>query len=258
MTANVCFAVVLWLGLCLGSFATALSYRLPRGLSIVKSKRSACPACGNALGIVDLVPVFSWLWLKGKCRRCKANIGLRYPLIELATLGLCLSFHAAYGCVPQMWVLLALAPVLIAIIDIDLHHKIIPDSLNLAVVFLGVAAFLLDAPSVDGVITALEGAALYAGSALALRLAFTHIMKREPMGLGDVKFFGAAGFWLGTDLDAAALFMILSGGAGTLLALVWRKCAGEREFPFGPALVLAFALIVILRTPFLAAAHYPS
>ncbi len=69
-------------GLCLGSFMTALVYRLPRGLNWT-TDRSRCPSCGHALGVPDLVPVFSWLALRGRCRHCRTPIPARYPLIEL-------------------------------------------------------------------------------------------------------------------------------------------------------------------------------
>lgn len=70
-------------GLIIGSFATALVYRLPRGLDWV-SARSRCPSCGHVLGVPDLVPVFSWLFLRGRCRHCGTKIPARYPLIELS------------------------------------------------------------------------------------------------------------------------------------------------------------------------------
>jgi leader peptidase (prepilin peptidase)/N-methyltransferase len=70
------------LGLCLGSFTTALVYRLPRRLNWT-TERSRCPACHHVLGPLDLVPLFSWLFLRGQCRYCRAPISARYPLIEL-------------------------------------------------------------------------------------------------------------------------------------------------------------------------------
>ena len=79
------------LGLCLGSFMTALAYRLPRGLNWT-TDRSRCPSCGHTLGVPDLVPLFSWLFLRGKCRHCHTPIPVRYPLIELA-------FGLLFGCV---------------------------------------------------------------------------------------------------------------------------------------------------------------
>lgn len=83
-------AAVIVIGLCVGSYLAALSYRLPRG---VRGKRSACPSCGHQLAARDLVPVLSWLALRGRCRYCVAPIGVRYTLIELGT---ALIFAALY------------------------------------------------------------------------------------------------------------------------------------------------------------------
>lgn len=219
---------------------------------MVEKAHSACPSCGNDLGVRDLVPFFSWVFLRGRCRFCQMKIGWRYPLIELATLFLCMGFYGAYGFTPQVFALFALAPVLVAIVAIDLHCKIIPDSLNLAIAFFGLAAFFLSGQELPVLWAAIDGALLYGGGAILLRLIFTRLLKREPMGLGDVKFLGAAGIWLGTDAEAAALFMILSGSLGVALALLWRKLKGEAEFPFGPALVLALILMIFYLKPFLA------
>jgi prepilin signal peptidase PulO-like enzyme (type II secretory pathway) len=82
------------LGLIFGSFLTAVTYRVPRGLDWV-SARSKCTACGHALGVLDLIPVFSWLFLRGKCRHCGVKISARYPLIELST-GLVFMVAACY------------------------------------------------------------------------------------------------------------------------------------------------------------------
>jgi leader peptidase (prepilin peptidase)/N-methyltransferase len=73
--------VVIFTGLVLGSFATALAYRLPRELSMVTRVHSQCPSCAHNLGVPDLVPLFSWVFLRGRCRYCQAPIGLQYPLI---------------------------------------------------------------------------------------------------------------------------------------------------------------------------------
>lgn len=238
------------LGLCLGSFATALSYRLPRGISMTAKAHSACPSCGNDLGVRDLVPLFSWLLRGGRCRFCEAKISRRYPLIELGTLLLCLAFYAVYGFTPQGFVLFALAPVLAAIVAIDLEHGIIPDKLNLAVLGLGVLAFLLGPSGVEEAGLTVGGMLAYAGAAWLLRRVFMAVMKREPMGLGDVKFFGAAGFWLSLDAEAAAAFMLISGVSGIALGVLWKRLSGHEEFPFGPALVLALAAMIVWSRPF--------
>lgn len=244
------------LGLCLGSFASALSWRLPRGISFV-TERSQCTACRATLGVVDLVPVFSWLFLRGKCRRCKAPIGWRYPAIELATLLLCYIFLWRFGFSAQLIPLLLLAPVIVSIIDIDLHHKIIPDGLNACVALFGFMCLALAAVDsgnppayiTDHGGTALAGAALYGLGSLGLRYGMMLVLKKDPLGLGDVKFYAAVGFWFGLNIEALAAFLLISGVMAVFLALLWRKVKKEMEFPFGPALVLAFLLVLLWHPP---------
>jgi leader peptidase (prepilin peptidase)/N-methyltransferase len=244
------FAGALLLGLCLGSFAGALAHRLPLGIPIGKKSRSACPACGHKLALKDLVPVFSWAALKGKCGYCRTAISPRYPLIELGTAALCGAFYLVYGRQWQVFALFALAPALAALIDIDLRHKLIPDALNVWIAACGAAALALWGPEAGDIFWALSGAALYAGGAFLLRLVFLRILRREALGLGDVKFFGAAGLWLGLEPEAAALFLALAGAFGIALALFWRRLTGDREFPFGPALACAFAAALLVFAPF--------
>ncbi|MEZ0226412.1 MAG: A24 family peptidase [Alphaproteobacteria bacterium] len=248
--------MTIFLGLCLGSFATALSWRLPRGIS-VSLERSKCPKCGRSLGIADLVPVFSWLFMRGKCRSCRAPIGWRYPVIEMATLALCLGFYWRFGFSDSTLLLFCLAPVVIAAVDIDFAHMILPDGLNLAVLLLGMAVLLANALSASDSPefilahgeTALGGVALYGIGALALRQGGVILLKKEPLGWGDVKFFAASGFWLGTNPEVVAHFLILSGTAGVIIALLWRKFKKEAAFPFGPALLLAFIIMLFAEPP---------
>lgn len=232
----------LLLGLCLGSYATALSWRVPRGISMIKKERSACPSCDRNLGVLDLVPVFSWLFLRGRCRYCGARIGLRYPVIECATAALAGGFYYFFGPAAATLAMIFAAPVLIAIIDIDLHYKIIPDSLNLALLVLGGIVLALT-PEADWA-DALAGMAVYGLGSFLLRFVFMKIMKREPMGLGDVKFFAVAGLWLGAGVEKMALFLLLAGVLGTVLGLCWRRIAKDPEFPFGPALILSFIAVL--------------
>jgi leader peptidase (prepilin peptidase)/N-methyltransferase len=246
-----------FLGLILGSFATALCYRLPRGISIAAVKRSRCPACRKTLGVPDLVPLLSWIFLMGRCRHCRARIGWRYPLIELATLLLCLVFYALYGLNAGSLLIFALAPLLVSILSIDLQHKIIPDSLNISILLTGVAVLFVNALTagspLDFILTrgagAAGGALLYGLGSLLLRQVMMFVMRREPMGIGDVKFCAVAGFFLGLNAAAAALFMIASGFSGIVAALLWKKRTGEAEAPFGPSLVIAFIAALCLYAP---------
>jgi leader peptidase (prepilin peptidase)/N-methyltransferase len=251
------FCVAVFSALCLGSFATALSYRLPRGISIVTKLRSSCPHCGHDLGLADLVPVFSYLFLRGKCRHCSRAIGTHYLLIELSTVALAMLFYLQYGFSPAGVLFMALSAVLVSIIAIDLAFKIIPDGLNATVLAIGVvllAAYGLTASNPPEFIikhgaSALGGVLLYGGGSWLLRLLAGGWLGREAMGLGDVKFFAAAGFILTADPMVFAWFLMLSGFAGIGLALLWRRLHGGREFPFGPAIVVAFIAILLWHPP---------
>jgi leader peptidase (prepilin peptidase) / N-methyltransferase len=248
--------VTVFLGLCFGSLATALSWRIPRGIS-VSVERSKCPSCHHSLGIPDLVPVFSWLALRGRCRFCKAPIGWRYPLIELATLLLCLALYARFGFSVPVLLMFCLAPVIVAAADIDFAFQILPDSLNIAIAAIAAAVIGANAALVadsqrfllDHGLEAFEGAVLYGGSAAALRWGAMLVLKKDPMGWGDIKFFAAAGFWLGTNLMVYAYFLFAAGVLGVVIALVWKRIKKEAEFPFGPALLAAFVLMLMLAPP---------
>jgi leader peptidase (prepilin peptidase)/N-methyltransferase len=232
------FFIVL-LGLCLGSFATALSWRIPRGVSIIKKHRSSCPSCRRDLTVLDLVPFFSWVFLRGACRYCGNKIGWRYPAIELSTVLLCLVFYVYFGFSFAALPYIFSAPILVSMMDIDFQHKILPDSLNLALLVLGFFRMDLDWTN------AMAGMALYGLGSFALRYVFLKIKKREAMGLGDVKFFAVAGFWLGADPELLAAFLFLAGVFGVVIALFWKKLKKEAEFPFGPALITAFTLCLL-------------
>lgn len=248
---------VVFLGLVLGSFATALAYRLPRDISMITQVSSRCTACERDLRARDLVPVFSWLFLKGKCRYCRAPIGWQYPLIELTTLALCLLFYAVYGLSWETGLIFALAPVLVSTIDIDFRHKIIPDSLNLSIFLIGLGLLFVNAGMAASPVSFLNdhapeafgGSLVYGLGSLALRQGAQAVLKREAMGLGDIKFFAAAGFWLGLNPDAAAMLMIISGVSGTIMALGWKKATGEEEVPFGPSLIVAFIAVLCFFKP---------
>ena len=110
----------------LGSFASLVAYRLPRGETLATG-RSRCPQCGHTLGIADLVPVFSYLWSRGKCRHCQAAISARYPLIEIITALLFVLALAVAGPGLQAFALGLLAVGLVIMTAIDLEHQIIPD-----------------------------------------------------------------------------------------------------------------------------------
>lgn len=233
--------IFLLLGLVLGSFSTALTHRIPRGLGwgLAEKPRSACPACDASLKFRDLVPVLSWIILRGKCRACRARISPVYPAIELGTLAAVLGVYYVYGFTAQGFAAACAMPFLAALLAIDLKHFILPDSLVAALAVLSVA---------------FHGAAILHFIVPGLAFAFIlwllgwvmeKALKKEALGFGDVKFFGAAGLWLG--FSALAPLCLMAGVMGVLMGLVWKIALKSDIFPFGPALIAAFYACLILQ-----------
>ncbi len=241
--------IVAAFGLVLGSFATALSYRSSLGISWVV-KRSSCPVCGHVLGVVDLIPLFSWCFSKGSCRYCKSRISASYPLIELLSMILCLAVYSAYGfSVYGLFVMVAI-PFLLALFVVDMKHMILPNQLVVVLLFVGflrlvffwyVNNFSLDS-FVDILVYYVASALIFSFMLWSVGAIVGRILGKDSLGFGDVKFFGVAGLWLGLDL--LPLFMIISGGVAIVLAVIWKYLKNSSVFPFGPALISALFILL--------------
>lgn len=252
-------------GLCLGSFGNVLIHRLPRGEPIAWSI-SACPDCGEPIRWFDNLPLVSYLLLKGRCRQCGETISLRYPLVELSAgviLGLLAWLYApaSAGDWLNYLVLGSFLLLLIPIALIDLEHRIIPNGLNLVLFGLGA----LFSPfsrhpwgegslefSTQVFVSSWLG--LLVGGGLMLGLAYgAHWYYGEvALGMGDVKFIGAAGLWMGPGLILMTLF------SGAFLGAVIGSVAGtvtgkglKMEVPFGPFLCLGAAVMFVTGGPLL-------
>lgn len=237
-------ALAVLLGLCVGSFVTLASYRLPRGEDIIATS-SRCPSCREKLGWRDLWPVVSWLWQRGKCRRCGAGVHWRYPAIEVVQAALFAGLWLRYGWTVD-WLLLALlSAALLVMIVADLEHYMIPDSVQVAVAALGLAWSVIVGRGPEDLAT---GVALGAGTGLALHYGYYYLRGRHGLGLGDVKFLAAAGCWL--NPYGFVLLFLFSGLLGVLTALLWRALKRGEYFPFGPA--LAVSLLILCVFPSLA------
>jgi leader peptidase (prepilin peptidase) / N-methyltransferase len=241
--------LVFLIALVLGSFATALSWRAARDISWV-SGRSRCPSCSTKLGVLDLVPVFSWLILRGKCRHCGKPIGARYPLTELAVVAGCLGVFAVYGLTIQAFIIMAAIPFLVALLVVDMEQMILPDDLQAVLAGLG-ALFAASAVYLEqgskGELLAMHAAGLVLFPALVwiAGRAVSILKKKDALGFGDVKFFAVAGLWLGAIW--LPWFMIIAGVFGLTGGLFWRLRREDRRFPFGPALILAFYACLLLK-----------
>ncbi len=227
-------------GLATGSLAGALSYRLPRRQPVILD-RSRCPVCGTTLNAIDLIPVFTWLFTKGHCRHCQAKVSARYPLIELAVTAL---FLLALALAPNLWAAAALAYLgagLVVLIVSDLEMRILPDPIQ-----AGLALLALLWTGVTGAnwLDMALGGALGLAIGLLLRGGYFRLKGRHGLGMGDVKFLGVAGLWLG--LEGLPGFWLASGVLGICFGLAWRLAGRGQAFPFGPSLAAALLLMLFL------------
>ncbi|HOX45758.1 MAG TPA: prepilin peptidase [Myxococcota bacterium] len=192
-----------------GSFLNVVIYRLPiPGKSIVRP-RSACPACGALIRWYDNVPILSFLWLRARCRSCRAPISWRYPLVEALTGALAVALWWRFGLSAALGVHFAFSAALVAIAFIDYDHRIIPDEISLPGIAIGFAcSFLWEGMWLESLIGLLVG-----GLGLFLMSwGYALLRGREGMGMGDVKLLGMLGAWLGwRSLLFIALFASLQG-----------------------------------------------
>lgn len=234
-------------GLCLGSFATALIYRIPRGISWVKdgqgASRSKCPACQTTLTIFDLVPVFSWIFSKGKCRHCGGKISASYPLTEIICLGLVLALGIVWGGQWATLPILLMVPFLIAHIVIDWEHMILPDEINMVLFALSLGFLALGGAGDEWLMHIAAGLLLplfFWGVAALMRF----WKKQEALGMGDLKFLPTAGILLG--LAPIPSFLVVGGVLGLATGLFYQLSGRKGAFPFGPALILSLLFHLFL------------
>lgn len=201
-------SVVLVIGAVFGSFANVLIYRLPRGMSIVRPG-SRCPACGQPIRWYDNVPLASWLWLRGRCRTCRAPISLRYPLVEIcmavlsvASLMRALAWSGTGPTLPGLlaiWAFVfAFCFLLVVITFVDLEHWRIPPVLTSIGAVFGVL-LALSAGDLTGVgwVSSILGAALGSTPLVLLIEIYRRLAGREGMGYGDVFLMAMVGAYLG-------------------------------------------------------------
>jgi len=217
------------LGSILGSFLNVCIYRLPRSESIV-SPPSHCPRCGKRLAPLDLLPVFSYLLLRGRCRYCESAISRRYPLVEMLTGVVFAVAYFYFGFNFLLLKYLVLLCFLIVISLIDLDHYIIPDILPAGMLLAGIPINVLarDITFLSIILGMFVPAAV---------LAIIVLVSRGGMGGGDIKLTGALGLFLGWPGNAVALFSacILAGIMGLILLLTGTKKRKD-AIPFGPFL----------------------
>lgn len=223
-------------GLCFGSFANVVIYRLPQKKSIA-TPRSACPFCGHKISWFENLPVLSWVFLRGKCSSCKASISFRYPMVELL---MGLLFVALYLKLGFSWTLLeylifGFSLVVVSFIDFD--HMILPDVFTLSGIVIGLLGALLN-PERDFFI-ALYGVLIGGGSLYSMALLYYVLRKRDGMGGGDIKLLA----WIGALIGAwpvlfVIMFSSIVGSIVGIIVAIQSKEGLKSGIPFGPYLAL--------------------
>lgn len=224
-----------------GSFLGVLVRRLPRGGPVALA-RSQCETCGRTLAARDLVPVASYLVLRGRCRVCRAPIAPMHLGVELAAIGVALWAALVETGPARLWLTCLLGWTLLALAWIDWRHFRLPDALTLPLLLAGLGAALLLDPD-----AAPEHAAAAALGYLALRglaLGYRVLRGREGLGAGDAKLLAAAGAWLGLEALPAVVLgaAILGIGVALVARLRGQVVTRETPVPFGPGLCAALWL----------------
>jgi leader peptidase (prepilin peptidase) / N-methyltransferase len=246
------------MSLAIGSFLNVVIHRLPKMLERqwrdelselngqevaagprynLMVPRSACPACGHAIGALENVPLISYLALRGKCAGCKARISPRYPLVEALTGALSGYIAWRYGFTWQTLALLVFVWSMIALAFIDLDTFYLPDDITLPLVWAGLLA------NMGGLFVDLQSAVIGAiAGYLALWIVFWGYKVatgKDGMGYGDFKLLAAIGAWLGWKmLPVVILLSSLVGAIVGISLIVFARHGRNVPIPFGPYLVL--------------------
>ena len=221
------------IGLVMGSFCNAWAWRMVHNESIAHG-RSHCPACGHVLSPLDLVPLFSWIALKGRCRYCGAPVSKRYPITELISMLIYLSVIMRFGFTLDAIRFIITGSLLFtaSLVDIDIME--IPDRMS---VFLCIASLLrIAAEGVSALPSMLIGFAAVSVPLLIVVLIAEHVLKKPAMGGGDIKLIAVLGLHFGAA--ETLLMLIIACIVGLIAAAASHKGTG-REFPFGPSIATA-------------------
>ncbi len=233
------YLLVFVFGSVIGSFLNVVIYRVPRHLQFT-SGRSFCPACGEKLTVRDLVPFFSYLFLRGSCRHCGEKISGRYPLVEALAGLLAVASLAVYGLSFTTIAAFALIAGLIAIAFIDRDTMEIPNGLVIYL-FIPALALCFFLPGVSW----LSHAIGFFTVSLPLFL-FATIIKGS-FGGGDIKMMAACGLALGWQLSLVALFIaLLTGGIYGIYMMRSRQNGRKMHFAFGPYLAIGVTVSLLI------------
>lgn len=236
---------------CWGSFLHLCIIRIPKGESIV-TPRSYCRTCKKKLYIYQNLPLLSWIFLKGKCQFCKKKIKSRYFITELFVAFIFTFLFFSYS---LQWILLPyfiFCSLLIIGSGIDIDEHWIPDTITLGSILLGlIFSFIMpdlhrEETNIAGLKESIIGLIVGLGILIMIGIAGKLILKRDSMGMGDVKLLGAIGSFLGWEAVIFIIFFAsLLGLLSTCYLILTRKQSLKDEIPFGPYLTAASLFCIL-------------
>ena len=236
----------LLLGMILGSFYNVVGWRLPKGESIIYPP-SHCPNCNHQLKILDLIPVFSFILQRGKCRYCKNKIAWYYPVFEFLCGIVFMLCYLVFGITPELLKALTFVSMLIIIMVSDFNYMIIPDEVLL---FFG-CLLALEIGIIDGskvLISSLINGLIAFVVMYLLKTLGDFMFKKESMGGGDIKLMFIFGLVLGAPLAIISIF--IGSLVGLPISLILLSKNSEHIVPFGPYLSIGATIILLLNIDF--------
>jgi leader peptidase (prepilin peptidase)/N-methyltransferase len=230
------------IGAAIGSFMNVLILRTPRDEN-VSFPASHCMSCNTPLRAWHNIPIFSWLFLRGKCAFCGEKISIQYPLIE-ALSGLIFLFSAMkLGISVQGFGVALTFNLLLALSVIDYRYKMVPDSINLSALTIA----MISATSLGQLGYNVSNALLFAGGFTLLRFYLSYLLKKEAMGEADIMIAATMGALLGVKLGLVAIF---AGAVLALPALLLTQGESEdsKQLPFIPFLAMGCWIVLMFDT----------
>ena len=214
-----------FIGLAVGSFLNVVIIRVPKNESI-SLPASHCVTCKHPLKWYHNIPIFSWIFLGGKCAFCKEKISIQYPIIEILTTFIFISTAYQSDSVAEALILSTLFTMLLALSVIDFKYKAVPDSISIPALFVSLF--------VDDFMMSLNGMLILAGGFALLRILVSWLIKKEAMGEADIIIAGIIGAVVGVELGLAAIYI------SALIALPVFMIVKKKgyELPFIPFLAL--------------------
>ncbi len=256
------------LGLLIGSFLNVVIYRLPillnqrwqeeQGEQESKTSqplslsipRSFCPHCRHSISMLDNIPIFSYLWLRGRCRACQKRIPYRYPLIEFFTCLLSIIIANHFGISLATITALLLTWALIALSIIDFDHSVLPDDITLPFLWLGLffSLFPVFQNSEDCILGAIAGYL----TLWTIYWLFKGLTGKEGMGYGDFKLLAMLGAWLGWQaLPSVILIASILGALIGIYLMIFQGRDKNQPIPFGPFLAIGGWMTLLWQNDFL-------